>query len=388
MVLGSFFCSNSLYLNYIVQLNFWLTNTIFLLTIILVFVNKAQSLFSCLCAYVVFNLNTFTTILIKKKLLTTLVVGTIVLHPLMFYLFTTLFVFKYVYKTCQYGAVIRFLDTKLVAWFLSIALFLGGFWGLQSIAWGYLWVNDAIEWLLFLEIVYLMYKAHRISNQPLPSYPSLTPLFLLGTLLLVRLNFIQTRHSFISSLCTIYVVVFIYLSLLRLAASSHSLAKVDNVFGFVTAISMVLLTIVTSSGSYLLFFKYIWLTFLMVFLILITQRLLKRYSYLHMSIFIWSVAWSLHFTYFSLNYFLCFIVPTVRIFIGEFSCTLDSVYLVFEAMVRLDGVAFSLMDAASNLLSLLHTTSLSVILNNYLLYFYLAAVLYFFLKRVELRFLY
>lgn len=76
---------------------------------------------------------------------TSLLAGSIIIHPILFYIFVNFLVLYLVLRkeSLQIAKISSLVIYVLVCG--SVALLLGGLWGLQSNVWGYLWVSDQIE---------------------------------------------------------------------------------------------------------------------------------------------------------------------------------------------------------------------------------------------------
>ena len=158
-----------------------------------------------MCLY--FNSNVSNYINIgNHSLIYTLWGGTVMLHPICLYCSLILFSFYYlklqINVTCSLQSLV----------YLSfMALLLGCLWGSQSLAWGYFWVNDYIEWFLFIlcSLVVLLYHTKFVSKRIVYSNIIYYILFLL--LLYIRLDLLPTRHSFFNTTITNYLISYLYL---------------------------------------------------------------------------------------------------------------------------------------------------------------------------------
>lgn len=74
---------------------------------------------------------------VKKQLPNALFFGTIVIHPIFYYFFTTIFVIKFIRLGCRGSSLIVPITNFFLINSLIITLMLGGLWGLQSTVWGY-----------------------------------------------------------------------------------------------------------------------------------------------------------------------------------------------------------------------------------------------------------
>lgn len=200
----------SFYLNYLISLNYWTFNTLFLLLFIGVFFfsMKIKVFYLFIIIKICFK-NYFLKFLYKKKFVSALWVGTVVIHPLLFY-FTLITLSLMVFFVNSSLMVQKTYKSKFfyIKTFI-LALSLGGLWGLQSFTWGYFWVNDGIEWNLVLLITYFCILLHIKSGN---SYILLnfTLFILLFLLFAIRINIVATRHSFLSSISFIIKLLLMY----------------------------------------------------------------------------------------------------------------------------------------------------------------------------------
>ncbi len=190
------------------SLNYWETNLFFVGLVVFCFISWTFRVFSLLVSMWFFKTSAFFSTIFVKTLITNLIVGTVTIHPLAFYMYVTLFIVKVMHKRFQFSTIRLHITTNLLTFFLIFTLFLGSIWAMQSNSWGYFWVNDAVEWLLLLFILYLVYKLHVwcIFTGQINFF--LYSLALLNTLILIRLNFLPTRHNFITTKLTVYTIFF------------------------------------------------------------------------------------------------------------------------------------------------------------------------------------
>lgn len=202
--------NTSIYLSYLFSLNYWSSNILFLFC----FFNILTRVRSKLIGWVVtFNIYTswhFGHILLKKKLVTTLYIGTLTIHPILFYFSLVILILKFVYYKTFSNHLILNLSRNALLYIQVVTLLLGGFWGFQSVIWGYFWVNDTVEWLLLLTIIYLGTYIHKLSSNQTSINKLLYLLLLINIIMLVRLNIFPTRHSFIQSVSTSYILTILY----------------------------------------------------------------------------------------------------------------------------------------------------------------------------------
>lgn len=135
-----------------------------------------------------------------------LLVGYNAIHPPLFY--TAILLTFAVYNHCDF----YFLGKKKYALLFTLsALFLGGLWGAGNSAWGFFWVNDAIELVLFSTSCYLIACCHRGSYINFYKERFIVLLLFTVWILFLRWGFIFTRHSFISSIKIINLYRIFYL---------------------------------------------------------------------------------------------------------------------------------------------------------------------------------
>ena len=202
---------NAEYLNLLIGLNVWSLNFLFisfLIFFIKIWKNSNKKIvIAILIVTLKSSLYKYTGT--KPILIQALWVGTINIHPILLYT-SIICIFFYLFSTCTGYFLQKLLFSNMNILLLScLALVLGGFWGTQSLTWGYFWVNDIIEWSLLFLCFFLVYIKHKVQNLYI-SYFYLSNLCLLfTTLIFIRLNFISTRHSFFSSFnLTLYIIYF------------------------------------------------------------------------------------------------------------------------------------------------------------------------------------
>lgn len=206
---------DSLYLSLIINLNTWLFNFLFNL---ILFLNLGYSFFNknliLLGVYTSLKLYFFSCIKINLtysylSLLQTLWIGTISIHPLFLYIFITVFFIKLLSINNYENLYISLFNDKLFLIIGILALFLGGLWGFQSFTWGFLWVGDGIEWILFLFLFLFVYYIHVLSLLFTKNKFLFYFILALLCLIFIRLNLLTTRHSFIVTTPTNYIIFLI-----------------------------------------------------------------------------------------------------------------------------------------------------------------------------------
>ena len=137
-------------------------------------------------------------------------VGTINWHPPLFYCVIITYASTQIKKNLSYTNLLvkapYFSQIKM----LGFTLLLGGLWGLQSLTWGYFWVNDGIEWSLLLIVTLVIIYQHSIQYRHTIFFWSENLWSILVALLLLRLNLLPTRHAFLTTTPVVYKLILIY----------------------------------------------------------------------------------------------------------------------------------------------------------------------------------
>lgn len=378
----------SFYLDYLFGLNYWITNTLFIVIIVSIFLGKFFRSFSFIFLNFFIKIKTMSLFFVKKQLPNALFFGTIVIHPILYYLLTTVFVIKFVRLNCRNStSVVPIINFFLVN-LLIITLLLGGLWGLQSTVWGYFWVNDSVEWLLLVVILYVITKLH-IFNEHKVVYNKFILIFgLLNIVLIIRLNIFQTRHSFIEQQSLILIIILIYNAILKkFWRYKHFNSCKSNVYATKGFIIYFLLTIVIILGVGVLLVKYLFIVFTVFFLNQTRPGFLLSKSYLHLYTISFFYAWNIYFTFFFLFY------EKTQIILAESPQIFNSmvIYLKYftkkvSSFALLENVTFSISQEFCRCFNLVSNTLLFIKLNNV----YLIALLIFFfsVKMFEFRLLY
>lgn len=213
---------SSFYLHALISLNFWETNFLFITVILLSFFTKTplliRSVYTLLLGKGISPWIFWLATTPLKTLITPLWVGTINIHPFLFY-FSVCMLLIYVVYINLYNILNFKITISEIIFLLILALLFGGLWGLQSLTWGYIWVNDGIEWILFSLILYSLVKVHTLNVLNMKIYSALNLILIYCLLLYIRLNFVTTRHSFLSQQPLFYTIVnflFIYTNILSI----------------------------------------------------------------------------------------------------------------------------------------------------------------------------
>lgn len=377
------------YLNYILCLNYWESN--FLLALVFVIVLRPLTLLPKL-SFVFFTLlaklTTYTklylTVVIKKKLIYALWVGTIIIHPLIFYIFLiTVFVTFYQLRSESVNNLCVRVTT--VTFTLFFTLCLGGLWGLQSLTWGYVWVSDGIEWLLLTLCLYTVVYYHQKIRQVRVLNYFITLLYILNFLIFIRLNVITTRHSFLTNYNTAYIII-LYIFIIWVIFVCDSQTHSENFRVDTSKLILVLgLTTIMLYASLLVVIKYLFYTSLLFYLLKFQRYVFSKKSMLHFLILLFLTVWSTYYSFFHLN------------FLNNYSYVLDLPNFYRKIVIwghilqnplqsnfLLESIVFTLGDTLKSLNFFKINLVFSTVFNNYSTI--LVCVL-FFLKRFEFRLL-
>lgn len=320
----------------------------------------------------------------QKILLLNLIIGTVTIHPIAFYYFMVTFLMFFFFSQ-QHTIVLRIgYSLKYLTLFLFITLFLGSIWALQSNSWGYFWVNDAVEWLLLTVILYLTWYLHNWRYNFSSLNYLLYPLFLINLLLLIRLNFLPTRHNFINTKLVIFIIFGIYLVIAELTQK-----KFKNVFRFTTKFFLKFFTllIIVFLKSYTLFLlKYVFMLFLIFFFSYKLNPLVSNF-YFHLLLLVGIFTWLILFSFFFIFYTEQLSISFLSALVFDYSLLFN--YQIFnfsDLATPLESIVFQNQTHSIFTITTKYMTQLLIILNN----FSLICILLFitFLKMVEFRFLY
>ena len=149
---------------------------------------KNLLLICCLLSWIFFldvSLQKFTGV--NKQL----IVGYNSIHPFLFYLSLTLSGLTFL-KVEHFAKI----NNNVLLFCITIALLLGGYWGLGNSVWGYFWVNDSIEIYLLCILCLMIFYTHSVNNYNSIFLFSL--FFFCGCIILLfmRYGLFFTRHSF------------------------------------------------------------------------------------------------------------------------------------------------------------------------------------------------
>lgn len=359
----------TVYFNYVINLNYWETNTFSILLFSFFFVKLSlQLIIPCLLNLVLKNIF-FISFGFQKKLLLTLAVGTVVLHPLGFYIFTIIFLLKFYFLKNHFFLLKQYLNMSYLVLFLTVTLALGSLWASQSNSWGYFWVNDAVEWLLLIIICYILGFLHFWVHPNRYNF-FLAILIIINVLVLVRLNFVSTRHNFISNNSTIYILLFFYV----LVANSIGFWScfLKKTYKLSSWFSVCILSIYFAP---LIFLKWYFFIFFFLFVSSKLNHLIPLPIF-HLLTICFLTVWIIFFKFFFLNYFK--IIPLTGLGIDIFVYSLSSTFNLFKSphmFSILEFVNFCVDWGCSSIANVAGSFGLAVLLNNcMLIYLFILAL--------------
>lgn len=145
---------------------------------------------------------------IKIKILIinmSLLVGFNNIHPFLFYISFTFIIYNILFFN-------KFLNYSIQRIYILIAtsLLLGGLWGLGNSVWGFFWLKDPIEVLLFLLFLLSMFIVH--TNFTYHNFCTIIIFFffLIISLYSLRNGFVFTKHNFFNINLRKNIIVYIY----------------------------------------------------------------------------------------------------------------------------------------------------------------------------------
>ncbi len=296
---------DSAYLNYITLLNYWDTNWFFVVLIFCLLTKLSHRFF--VWNFLIFLLNyfkfpLFRQLFFKKTILISLFAGTITIHPLLFYVSTVSFFVIVMYKTQSDSLTINLTTVYRLSHLLFLALIFGGFWGLQSLSWGYVWVNDLVEWSLFLILSLSLIIIHKFNKKSIFFFSIFFIVLILNVALAIRLNLFSTRHSFLTSINYMYITYSFYFFFMIFFNILYTKDFFTNTRVRVATVLCVVLLCALKKISITFLFKFV---FFYGFSILFLQNLLHKlylYRYLHFFLFSFVLVWVIFFSFFHLNY--------------------------------------------------------------------------------------
>lgn len=342
-----------MYLQYLVGLNYWSTNTLFIVVGILLFFRIDNTFLGFIFFFLLLKFSSIPTLLWKKTMPATLYYGTIVIHPILFYISLTILVLRFSIVKRFTGVQILYVTSTSLFYLLTITLLLGGFWGLQSIAWGYVWVNDWVECLLVAGILYILKVMHFDFN-PTPQYIRLFWIScLLNFVLLVRLNILTTRHSFITNYHVSAFVIVLYLTIGHIFSKRwSSKVPVQPQIYVLKLLSIILISLM----QFLYLIKYLLtLTFFFVKSFL-KPKFFSNYGYLHFVFFCFIWGWCIFFVFFFINFYntehftflshsiyseVCLILFELATRVKSFSLLEQAPFNLYDLVYRLGSISFN-----------------------------------------------
>lgn len=367
------------YYHYITGLNYWETNLLYIWCIVLLFSFRSTKSLVITNLIYFFKLSVFRDWLSPKLLIPNLIVGTVVLHPLAFYLFTVLtFLFLH-FKGKALSSLGVPLRSKTLSIFLLSTLLLGSLWALQSNSWGYFWVNDTIEWLLLILILYLLQRIHYWTLTKNEFNGSLLIYSLINLVVLIRLNFLPTRHNFITTKVTIYIVVFCYYFLLECFLKQVVLQKKNNPRIFIFfLVSLLFIYTQFKNGYAVVMLKFSWALMLLYTLVPRVSGFIKN-LYSHVILLPLSLVWLSLFSFFEIVYSNITKIQITKWVSFESLLTItDLVFFNTNGYNLLEFAEFTTFENYSNFNFNLYGVTASVILSNYCLVFLLPFIFFIF----------
>lgn len=338
--------------------------------------------FSICCLFSFTNFNTLSSI---RELLPSLLVGTVVIHPILFYISLVIFCCKFFFKTKNAFFNIMPISLKLLTLLLFITLSLGGFWSLQSNTWGYFWVNDAVEWALLFLVCYTLLRLHFLITTTLFVNVNLFFFIIFTFLILIRLNFIPTRHNFIATQQLFFILLLIYNLFVEY------LTKLQTWFNFYLdkffTVSYLIFFYFLISGCATLAFKWCFNLCISYFFLQSVFYVIKNYL-LHIVIITVSLLWSSLYFFFNVSYIFIpnYSMRILSLLSNELNC-FYCFYFISEQWTLLERVQFNEIFLNLFFFNLSYVLSLAEIFNNFS-YLYLYLLVFVFSKRVEFRLLY
>lgn len=234
-------------------------------------------------------------------------IGTLSIHPSVFYWFiVTTFLIFFSPKSWVPYKVLNFKKYTLLKLGV-LALLLGGLWGSQSLTWGFVWVNDNIEWLLLYILIFLTYYLHSFKRSSKVLFFFLF-LFYINMLLLLRLNFLPSRHSFLGFFKLNFFVIFFIFSIFTqfffINLEKYLLKVSDlvliffwiNFFFITTIVSISIFKYIFIFFSYYYFLKLVFTKFLLHFLVIIL--IFGWLNYINIFFLFFSTTFDLNYNFF------------------------------------------------------------------------------------------
>lgn len=366
--------SNTIYYDYITFLNHFETNLLYICIYICLITNRFTKIFLIFFFNIYLSFSFFEELFASKVLIVNLIAGTIIIHPIGFYIFITIFFFKFFnYNNYIHVTYLRSRGVLLI-YCLALTLSLGGFWSTQSNTWGYFWVDDLIEWLLLSAIIYTVIFIHIYSPVRVVINFFVNNFLLINFLMFIRLGFLSTRHNFLSINFFFYINLYLYLCIFYL------------IFNLIIVRFTYRLRL---SVFYLLFFlnsffsKYIYITFIVISFF---KKLASNFKLMlfHLVLYSLSIFWIFSFFFFSISHIN---ISHMYISINKNFNNLysgDLVYSIYlECFEHLSFITFLCNYYKYTIFSYI-STQILLVLNNYSLIY---LTIFLLVKLFEFRFL-
>lgn len=361
---------NSVYLDYLFGLNYWNSNTLYIFVIFSLGAQLRSPLLPSLLLVILFKFNLTDQYFLQKQLVGPLVVGTITVHPLLFYVSLSLTLILTMRRQSAYMPNVVPVTSTALIYILIITLVLGGYWGFQSTVWGYFWVNDTIEWLLLLVLLYCLIRAHTQLNFFQSANNFLILVFLLNLIVIVRLNFLPTRHSFIQNTNLFYYIVLGYYSTIFACWQKPSAHPCGSQMLPQAALAL-------TAFSKLLLLKFFFLTSLSFLLFNSRPKFFRVGLFGHLVLAVFFVIWNVYFFYFDISYGRTYtVVQGLNVFVDELYVQSRQLISSRKWFKDLEGVRFILQDLSARQFKISLSLTVSVVLNNaHLLYVFFVYLL-------------
>lgn len=358
-------------MDYLFDLNYWNSNTLYIFAVLGSIAPLRSPLPSLFFFNILLKFNLPGQWLFQKHLVAPLLVGTITIHPLLFYFSLILVLLVIARKQACYISNTLPLTMSTLSYILTVTLVLGGYWGFQSTVWGYFWVNDTIEWLLLCVLLYTLSQLHVLLNYWRTSNHFLALLCILNMIAVVRLNFLPTRHSFIQNTNLFYYVLFSYYTILFACwqGPRRDQYNLPNLYAAVFTLWAI---------PKLLFSKSLFLLALVFLVLKVRSKFFLSGLFAHLLIVVFFTVWNVYFFFFELCYLRLFnLTQNWTIFVDQLSISAKRLSTTHMRFKDLEGVHFYLQDIGLRHFKISPNLIVTVLLNNaFLVYIF---VIYLFL---------
>ena len=237
-------------------------------------------------------------------------------HLLIFYSAVLLISFMYITTTIT----LKFKNaTKM--YMVLLAFILGGRWALYLYNWGYYWTNDSIEYIMLFFLIIITWKLHKI--QFITYHSAIIIILPIYSLILLRFNFIFTKHNFFQqnklSYWFLKIILLFLLSQISLQFSSFYNKFFTINFNLILCVYILLNYLVCSNKiNYITIQKTIYcLNVVLIFFFVINFIVIKQFKLL-------SQHWLLMYAYILLIY-----VSTIYYIIAKYTPQINSIYNQF-----------------------------------------------------------